>query len=69
MADMNKEDLVAFKLENKPYLISLGRFKAVMIRNGKVSKGILPAIIKSFIEKHYIFTRKHWHWPFNKLEL
>ncbi|MFC2133825.1 NAD(P)/FAD-dependent oxidoreductase [Bacteroidota bacterium] len=67
-ADISKLDKKAFEKEDYPYLISIGKGKAVMIRKNKIKTGLIPSIIKNFIEWHYLFTRKHWHWPFNRIE-
>jgi NADH dehydrogenase len=67
LADIAKTDKKIFYAKANPYIISLGKGRAVLQNGQKVRSGILYAIIKTFIEKHYIFTRKHWRWPFNRL--
>lgn len=68
LADINKEEKIVFKKEDYPYLISLGRGRGVLLQDNKVKKGLLPAIMKKLLRKNYVFSHRHWVWPFNKLE-
>jgi len=67
-ADITKKDKKAFMPKDWPYLIALGKRKGIIIRRKSVKTGLTPSIIKKFIEKQYLFTRKHWRWPLSKIE-
>jgi len=60
IADINGEKKEVFTVEDWPYLIALGKRRAIMIRHNRIKKGLLPAIIKKFIEKQYLLTKKYW---------
>lgn len=66
IADINGEKKKIYRPKDIPYLISIGKNKGLMIRKKSIRKGFLPIIIKKFIEKHYLFTRRNWYWPFNR---
>ncbi|NQU98947.1 NAD(P)/FAD-dependent oxidoreductase [Candidatus Woesearchaeota archaeon] len=68
-ADITKGEKKSFNAEDWPYVITFGKGKAIMIKKKSVKTGLIPAIIKRFIEKNYLFTRKHWRWPINKMVL
>ncbi|MBU0472434.1 MAG: FAD-dependent oxidoreductase [Nanoarchaeota archaeon] len=68
-ADITKKEKQSNYAKDYPYVISLGKNKCIMIKNKKIKTGLWPAIIKRYIEINYLFTRKHWRWPFNKMVL
>ncbi|MFH1770058.1 MAG: NAD(P)/FAD-dependent oxidoreductase [archaeon] len=66
IADIKGGEKKVHKPKDVPYLISIGKNRGIMLRKKRVRRGFPVIIIKKFIEKHYLFTRKNWYWPFNK---
>ncbi|MBC8495008.1 NAD(P)/FAD-dependent oxidoreductase [archaeon] len=68
-ADIRKLDKKAFEPMDWPFLISLGKRKAILIKNKNVKTGFIPSIMKKFVQKNYVFNKKNHKWPFKiKLE-
>ena len=69
ISDTRKKDKKVYNPKESAYLISLGKGHGILVRGKKIKTGRIPHIMKKIVEKHYMFTRKHWSWPFNKWEL
>lgn len=67
-ADIQKKEKKAYEGKEHPYIISLGKTKAIMIHK-KIKKSFFPIIIKNLVKTHYIITRRFWIWPLKKITL
>jgi NADH dehydrogenase len=45
------KELLSYVSKKTPMVISLGKWKGILVRNNKVTTGIFPAILKRIIEK------------------
>lgn len=69
LADINNEEKQMFEANEVPYLVDVGKRKGLLVGKKTFSKGLLPAIMKKYVEKQYVMSRRFWKSPLKKLDV